>query len=115
MSKNLVMLAILDGYGISNVKEGNAIYHAKTPNLDYLMEKYPNTLLGASGEDVGLPDGQMGNSEVGHINIGAGRIVYQSLTRVNIAVRNNELMSMPAIKKGIDHALKNNSKLHIMG
>ena len=115
MSKNLVMLAILDGYGISNVKEGNAIYHAKTPNLDYLMEKYPNTLLGASGEDVGLPDGQMGNSEVGHINIGAGRIVYQSLTRVNIAVRNNELMEMPAIKKGIDHALKNNSKLHIMG
>ena len=115
MKKNLVMLAILDGYGISEETKGNAIYNAKTPNLDYLMGKYPNTLLGASGEDVGLPDGQMGNSEVGHINIGAGRIVYQSLTRVNIAVRNKELMNMPAIKKGVDHALNNNSKLHIMG
>ena len=115
MKKNLVMLAILDGYGISEETKGNAIYNAKTPNLDYLMAKYPNTLLGASGEDVGLPDGQMGNSEVGHINIGAGRIVYQSLTRVNIAVRNDELMTMPAIKKAVDHALKNNSKLHIMG
>ena len=115
MKKNLVMLAILDGYGISEETKGNAIYNANTPNLDYLMAKYPNTLLGASGEDVGLPDGQMGNSEVGHINIGAGRIVYQSLTRVNIAVRNDELMTMPAIKKAVDHALKNNSKLHIMG
>ena len=115
MKKNLVMLAILDGYGISEETKGNAIYNANTPNLDYLMAKYPNTLLVASGEDVGLPDGQMGNSEVGHINIGAGRIVYQSLTRVNIAVRNDELMTMPAIKKAVDHALKNNSKLHIMG
>ena len=115
MKKNLVMLAILDGYGISEETKGNAIYNAKTPNLDYLVGKYPNTLLGASGEDVGLPDGQMGNSEVGHINIGAGRIVYQSLTRVNIAVRNKELMNMPAIKKGVEHALNNNSKLHIMG
>ena len=115
MKKNLVMLAILDGYGISEETKGNAIYNANKPNLDYLMSKYPYTLLGASGEDVGLPDGQMGNSEVGHINIGAGRIVYQSLTRVNIAVRNDELMTMPAIKKAVDHALKNNSKLHIMG
>ena len=115
MKKNLVMLAILDGYGISEETKGNAIYNANKPNLDYLMAKYPYTLLGASGEDVGLPDGQMGNSEVGHINIGAGRIVYQSLTRVNIAVRNDELMTMPAIKKAVDHALKNNSKLHIMG
>jgi len=115
MSKNLVMLAILDGFGISENKEGNAVYAAKKPNLDYLMEKYPNTLLGASGEDVGLPDGQMGNSEVGHLNIGAGRIVYQSLTRVNIAVRNDELINMPVVQKAVQNAIKNDGKLHIMG
>ena len=115
MSENLVMLTILDGYGITDRKDGNAVYAAKKPNIDFLMNKYPHTLLGASGEDVGLPDGQMGNSEVGHANIGAGRIVYQSLTRVNIAVRNHELMKMPAIDKAVKHCLKNNSKLHIMG
>ena len=115
MKKNLVMLAILDGFGINPVQEGNAVYAAKKPNLDYLMSKYPNTTLGASGEDVGLPDGQMGNSEVGHLNIGAGRIVYQSLTRVNIAVRNNELINMPVVQKAINNAKKNDGKLHIMG
>ena len=115
MNKNLVMLCIMDGYGITDVIKGNAIYAAKKPNLDFLTSQYPHTILGASGEDVGLPDGQMGNSEVGHANIGAGRIVYQSLTRVNIAVRNDTLMQMDAIKKSVDHALKNNSKLHIMG
>ncbi len=115
MKRNLVMLAIMDGFGISETIKGNAIKAAKTPNLDYLFKTYPNTLLGASGEDVGLPDGQMGNSEVGHMNIGAGRTVYQSLTRVNIAVRNRELDKMPAINTAIEHAIKNNSKLHIMG
>ena len=115
MNKNLVMLCIMDGYGITKNEKGNAIFAAKKPNLDRLMKEYPNTILGASGEDVGLPDGQMGNSEVGHANIGAGRIVYQSLTRVNIAVRKDELMKMEAIDKAVKHALKNNSKLHIMG
>ncbi len=115
MNKNLVMLCILDGFGISDLKEGNAVYKANKPNLDMLMKKYPNTLLGASGEDVGLPDGQMGNSEVGHLNIGAGRIVYQSLTRVNIAVRNDELINMPVVQKAVQNAIKNNGKLHIMG
>ena len=115
MSKNLVMLAILDGFGINCKKEGNAVCAAKKPNIDYLMKKYPNTILGASGEDVGLPDGQMGNSEVGHLNIGAGRIVYQSLTRVNIAVRNDELINMPVVQKAVQNAIKNNGKLHIMG
>ncbi len=115
MKRKLYMLAILDGYGITSRVEGNAILAAKKPNLNYLSKEYPYTLLGASGEDVGLPMGQMGNSEVGHMNIGAGRIVYQSLTRVNIAVRNNELIEKPAIQKAIEHALKNNSKLHIMG
>ena len=115
MKKDLVLLCIMDGYGITDTIKGNAIYAAKKPRLDELFKEYPNTILGASGEDVGLPDGQMGNSEVGHANIGAGRIVYQSLTRVNIAVRNNTLMDMDAIKKAVNHALKNNSKLHIMG
>lgn len=115
MKRKLYMLTILDGYGITSRVEGNAIRAAKTPNMDFLTKEYPYTLLGASGEDVGLPNGQMGNSEVGHMNIGAGRIVYQSLTRVNIAVRNDELIKNPAISKAVNHALKNNSKMHIMG
>ncbi len=115
MDKKLVMLTILDGYGITDVVKGNAIKAANKPNLDYLFKEYPNTLLEASGEAVGLPMGQMGNSEVGHMNIGAGRVVYQSLTRVNIAVRTDELIKNPAIDKAIKNAIKNNSKLHIMG
>ena len=114
-TKKLAMLVIMDGYGIRNVKEGNAIANAKKPNLDKLFNEYPNTLIEASGEAVGLPDGQMGNSEVGHMNIGAGRVVFQSLTRVNIACRENKLLSMPAIDKAIKHAINNNSDLHIMG
>lgn len=113
--KNLVMLAILDGYGITDRVEGNAIKAANTKTMDYLMENYPNTILGASGEDVGLPDGQMGNSEVGHMNIGAGRVVYQSLTRVNIAVRNKELDKVEAIDEAINKAIANDGKVHIMG
>lgn len=113
--KKLVMLAILDGYGVAPKSNGNAISMANTKVMNYLMENYPNTILGASGEDVGLPDGQMGNSEVGHMNIGAGRVVYQSLTRVNIAVRNKELDKVPAIDKAINNAIKNDGKVHIMG
>ena len=116
MSKKLAMLVIMDGYGINNnPNEKNAIAVASKPNLDYLFKNYPNTILGASGEDVGLPDGQMGNSEVGHLNIGAGRIVYQSLTRVNIAMRKDELIKMPVVVKAIENAKKHNGKLHIMG
>ncbi len=113
--KNLVMLVIMDGYGIRKEAFGNAIVEAKKPNLDAIFKKYPYTTIEASGEAVGLPEGQFGNSEVGHLNIGAGRIVYQSLTRVNIAVKNNTLVSMPAIHEAIEHAKKNNSALHIMG
>ncbi|HEY8445039.1 MAG TPA: 2,3-bisphosphoglycerate-independent phosphoglycerate mutase [Bacilli bacterium] len=115
MKKRLVMLTILDGFGLSETVEGNAVKAAKTPTIDYLLKTYPNTTLGASGEDVGLPEGQMGNSEVGHLNIGAGRVVYQSLTRVNIAVRNQVLDKMPAIDTAINNAIKNNSRLHLMG
>ena len=113
--KKLVMLAIMDGFGIREETNGNAIKMANTKNLDYLFNHYPYTTIQASGEDVGLPEGQMGNSEVGHMNIGAGRIVYQSLTRVNIAVRENTLASMPAIVHAFEHAKRNNANLHIMG
>src|SRR5574344_970066 len=113
--KRLVMLTILDGFGLSDNKDSNAIYAAKKPNLDYLFKEYPNNTLNASGEAVGLPEGQMGNSEVGHLNLGAGRIVYQSLTRVNIAVRENTLIKNEVIQKAIKHAKENKSKVHIMG
>lgn len=82
MQKTMTALIIMDGFGINPAHEGNAIYQQGTPRLDALMDRYPHTKLGASGMDVGLPDGQMGNSEVGHLNIGAGRIVYQELTRI---------------------------------
>lgn len=113
--KNLVMLVIMDGYGLAPAGPGNAVAAAKKPNLDYLFANYPNTLLNASGEAVGLPEGQMGNSEVGHLNIGAGRIVYQSLTRINIAMRERVLDKVPAIDKAITKAVESGSKLHIIG
>lgn len=113
--KDLVMLVIMDGFGIRENTYGNAIASAKKPNLDKIFAKYPHTLIQASGEAVGLPDGQMGNSEVGHMNIGAGRVVFQSLTRVNIAVRDKNLEKMPAIHEAIEHAKKNHSALHVMG
>lgn len=115
MKKNLVMLTVLDGFGLSENIQGNAVFSAKKPNFDLLMKRYSNTSLDASGEAVGLPAGQMGNSEVGHLNIGAGRIVYQSLTKVNIAVRDNKLIDMPAIKEAVDKAIANNATLHLMG
>lgn len=113
--KKLVMLAIMDGFGIREDNYGNAIATAKTPNLDYLMKEYPNTTIEASGEAVGLPAGQFGNSEVGHMNLGAGRVVFQSLTRLNIAVREQTLEKMDAIATAFKHAKENNSSLHIMG
>ena len=113
--KNLVMLVIMDGFGIRENTYGNAIAAAKKPNLDRIFAKYPHTLIQASGEAVGLPEGQMGNSEVGHMNIGAGRVVFQSLTRVNIAVRDKTLDKMPAIHEAIERAKKNHSALHVMG
>ena len=87
------MLAILDGYGINQKENGNAIAHAKKPNLDRIFKTYPYTEIGASGEDVGLPDGQMGNSEVGHTNIGAGRIVYQDLTRITKSIQDKDFFT----------------------
>lgn len=87
LKKRPIVLCIMDGYGISESINGNAVRLANTPNLDDLMAMYPNTTISASGMPVGLPDGQMGNSEVGHLNIGAGRTVYQSLTLINKAFK----------------------------
>ena len=115
MSKSPVALIILDGFGLREESLGNAVSQAHKPNFDKLWNEYPHTTLTASGEAVGLPDGQMGNSEVGHLNIGAGRIVYQNLTRINKSIREGDFFKQPALLRAIDHVKANNSKLHIMG
>ena len=109
------MLMILDGYGINPRKEGNAIEAANKPHLDEIFAKYPVTTLKACGLDVGLPEGQMGNSEVGHLNIGAGRIVYQELTRITKAIQDGDFFENQAFLKAIEHVKKNNSTLHLQG
>ncbi len=108
-------LIILDGWGLGEDYKGNAVKRAKTPNFDVLMRKYPNTSLSASGYDVGLPKGQMGNSEVGHLNIGAGRIVYQDFTRITKAIEDGEIDSNEAIISAFDYVKQNNSTLHFIG
>ena len=102
--KKPVVLCIMDGYGKNDSDYGNAIAMAKKPNLDKLMAEYPMTYIGASGLDVGLPDGQMGNSEVGHTNIGAGRVVYQPLTRITKAFEDGDAEKNPALKGAMDNA-----------
>ena len=115
MSKKPTVLMILDGYGINDRTEGNAIKTAKTPVMDMLMAKYPHAKGFASGLDVGLPKGQMGNSEVGHLNIGAGRIVYQELTRITKSIEDGDFFENKELLKAVDNCKKNNSALHIMG
>lgn len=115
MSKNKMILVIMDGYGISDEVYGNAIKKANKKNLDYIFSNYPNILLDASGKPVGLPDNQMGNSEVGHLNIGAGRIAYQDLERITNDIENKEFFKNPSFLTAINNAKKNNSKLHIFG
>jgi 2,3-bisphosphoglycerate-independent phosphoglycerate mutase len=115
MSKSPVALIILDGFGLREENYGNAVSQARKPNFDKLWNEYPHATLTACGEAVGLPEGQMGNSEVGHLNIGAGRIVYQNLTRINKSIREGEFFKEPALLRAIDHVKANNSKLHIMG
>ena len=110
-----VLLCILDGVGIRRNKVGNAIRLANTPNLDYLWNNYPHTMLHASGSKVGLPDGEMGNSEVGHSNIGLGRIMKQSLEKINESIRNGEFFGNSELLSAINYAKKNNSKLHLIG
>lgn len=109
------MLLILDGYGYSEETFGNAIYAAKTPVFDNLWQNCPHTLLNASGLFVGLPDGQMGNSEVGHLHIGAGRLAPQDLTRINMAIDDGSFFENKGLKKAINSAISQNSKIHIFG
>lgn len=108
-------LIILDGYGLNSAVKGNAIKAAKTPNLDAYFADYPNTIIYASGMSVGLPDGQMGNSEVGHTNIGAGRVVYQPLTRITKSITDGEILKNTALLAAIDNCKKNNSAMHFIG
>ena len=115
MSKKPVMLMILDGFGYTDKVEGNAILAAYKPNYDRLYNKYPHTLISASGLFVGLPDGQMGNSEVGHLNIGAGRVIYQELTRITKDINEGTFFKNEALNYAMDQALKNNSSLHLLG
>ena len=115
MAKKPVMLMILDGWGIAPPGPYNAAYVAKTPNLDSYFAKYPHTQLGASGEDVGLPDGQMGNSEVGHLNIGAGRIIYQELTRITKSIKDGDFFTNKVLLDAMQDAKNKNSSLHLLG
>ena len=115
MSKKPLAFIILDGYGNNPETYGNAIAAANTPYLDKLFATCPHTLIGASGMDVGLPEGQMGNSEVGHTNIGAGRIVYQELTRITKSIKDGDFFDNEALNSAIENCKKNNSSLHIMG
>ena len=109
------LLMILDGWGIGNKGKGDVIYQTATPNLDEINKKYPHSQLLASGENVGLPDGQMGNSEVGHLNIGAGRIVYQDLVKINRACKDGSILKNPEIVSAYEYAQTNGKSVHLMG
>lgn len=115
MMKKPVMLIILDGWGIGEDYPGNAVKQGNTPNFDRLMRENPNSTLAASGLEVGLPVGQMGNSEVGHLNIGAGRVVYQELPRISKAIEDGDFFEKEEFLSAIENAKKNNSKVHLMG
>ena len=109
------MLIILDGYGLGDHKKDDAIYNTPTPYMDKLMEEYPHSQLEASGENVGLPDGQMGNSEVGHLNIGGGRVVYQDLVKINRAIKDGSFQKNPEIISAFSYAKEHNVPIHFMG
>ncbi|CDF02876.1 2 3-bisphosphoglycerate-independent phosphoglycerate mutase [Ruminococcus sp. CAG:624] len=114
MAKKPIALIIMDGFGCNSDNYGNAIAAADTPNIDKYM-KGPNTIIGASGLDVGLPDGQMGNSEVGHTNIGAGRIVYQMLVKISKSIKDGDFFENPALLSAMNNCKEKNSALHLMG
>lgn len=115
MENRTVLLTIFDGWGCDGGCSVNAIKESNTPNFDSLIKNYPNTKIFAHGEHVGLPEGQMGNSEVGHLNIGAGRIVYQDLSKINLAIKDKSFFENPQLIKAAEHAKSNNSSLHFMG
>ena len=114
MSKK-ALLMILDGWGLGDQKKDDVIFNTPTPYWDYLMNTYPHSQLQASGENVGLPDGQMGNSEVGHLNIGAGRVVYQDLVKINRACADNSILKNPEIVSAFSYAKENGKNVHFMG
>jgi len=115
MKVKKAILIIMDGWGLGKIKSSDAIQNAQTPFVSSLYKKYPNATLVTCGEEVGLPEGQMGNSEVGHLNLGAGRIVYQELQRINVAIRSGEFQQNPTLLNAIDFAKKNNKTLHLLG
>jgi 2,3-bisphosphoglycerate-independent phosphoglycerate mutase len=115
MEDKKVILIIMDGWGLGKVEKSDAIQHSKTPFVSSLYSKYPNTTLVTCGEDVGLPEGQMGNSEVGHLNLGAGRIVYQELQRINVAIKTSEFAKNEVLLDSIRYAKENNKPLHLAG
>ena len=113
--KKPVVLCIMDGFGIRDTDEGNAIHAAKTPNLTKFFSENPFTTIGASGLDVGLPNGQMGNSEVGHTNIGAGRVVYQMLVKITKSIEDGDFFDIKALKNAVQNCKDNGSALHLIG
>lgn len=115
MKDKKAILIIMDGWGLGKIKSSDAIQNAQTPFVSSLYKKYPNATLVTCGEEVGLPEGQMGNSEVGHLNLGAGRIVYQELQRINVAIRSGEFQQNPTLLNAIHFAKKNNKTLHLLG
>ena len=115
MNKTPTTLIIMDGYGLSASTVGNAVRTARTPRLDQLFQEYAHTTLDASGLDVGLPEGQMGNSEVGHTNIGAGRVVFQDLPRITKSIADGDFFENPAYLHAMDNCLENGTSLHLMG
>lgn len=115
MSKKTTILMILDGFGLNSNPDSNAVAIAKTPNFDKMLQDWPWVPGNASGLDVGLPDGQMGNSEVGHLNIGAGRIVYQDLTKITKAIQDGDFFTNPALLDAVENCKKNDSALHLFG
>ena len=115
MKRKKTVLIILDGWGHGDKTKSDAIHQAHTPFIDSLYTKYPNSELLTDGENVGLPRGQMGNSEVGHLNIGAGRIVYQDLAKINLACENNSIAEKRNLKRSFVYAKENNRDLHLIG
>ncbi|MBL7727316.1 MAG: phosphoglycerate mutase (2,3-diphosphoglycerate-independent), partial [Dinghuibacter sp.] len=115
MNEKKVILVIMDGWGLGKKPSADAIQHANVPFTRSLNARYPHTTLVTCGEAVGLPDGQMGNSEVGHLNLGAGRVVYQELQRINVAIRNGELAKNPVLLQAIQYSKEQNRPLHLLG
>src|SRR5688572_8407523 len=110
-----ILLMILDGWGLGKNKNSDAIQQANTPFINSLYQKYPHSKLVASGEAVGLPEGQMGNSEVGHLTIGSGRVIYQELVRINKAIVTKSIYQNPVLKEAFEYARKNHKNVHFIG